>query len=194
MNKNIAFSYLINFVLLLSISGFIAGSQLHVRIDDPVYDYLDRLSTQGMLQAYMNATLPLNRDYIADMLTNLATKRDLLSVIDSKILDEYMADYRLEREEKPYFQLQNTENTYHPFQSGQKFKRGFRDVFSYTANQEDHHLAVYEKEGNLVWLDVGGMARYERQDAKTRLPYIYHYSLAAILADNFTFFLICFDI
>ena len=48
MNKNIAFSYLINFVLLLSTFEVIIGSQLHVRIDDPVYDYLDRLSTQGV--------------------------------------------------------------------------------------------------------------------------------------------------
>ena len=70
----------------------------------------------------------------------------MLSAIDNRILDEYLADYRLELEEKPYFQLQDTETTYHPFQSVEKFKSGFIDVFLYTANQEDHHLAVYEKE------------------------------------------------
>ena len=173
---------------LILTSGLYFASQLHVRIDDPVYDYLDRLSTQGVLPSYMNATLPLYRDYIADLLTHLTTERDMLSAIDNRILDEYIADYRLELEEKPYFQLQDTETTYHPFQSVEQFKRGFSDVFLYTANQEDHHLAIYEKEGNLVWLDVGGMARYEKQDAMTRLPYIYHYSLAAIFADNFTVF------
>ena len=173
---------------LILTSKLYFASQLHVRIDDPVYDYLDRLSAQGVLPSYMNATLPLYRDYIADLLTHLTSARDMLSAIDNKILDEYIADYRLELEEKSYFQLQDTETAYHPFQSVEKFKRGFRDVFLYTANQEDHHLAVYEKEGNLVWLDVGGMARYEKQDAMTRLPYIYHYSLAAIFADNFTVF------
>ena len=173
---------------LILTSGIYFASQLHVRIDDPVYDYLDRLSTQGILPSYMNTTLPLNREYIAEMLTYLSKERDMLTVIDNKILDEYIADYRLELEEKTYFQLQDTETTYHPFQSLQKFKRGFRDVFSYTTNQEEHHLAVYEKEGNLVWLDVGGMAKYEKQDAKTRLPYIYHYSLALLFGDNFTVF------
>ena len=79
----------LSFCLILS-SGVYFASQLHVRIDDPVYDYLDRLSTQGVLPSYMNATLPLNRDYIADMLAHLATKRDLLSVIVSKFLDEYI--------------------------------------------------------------------------------------------------------
>ena len=76
----------------------------------------------------MNATLPLYSDYIAALLTHLTTERDMLSAIDNKILDEYIADYRLELEEKPYLQLQDTETTYHPFQSVEKFKRGFRDL------------------------------------------------------------------
>ena len=96
MNNNIAFSYLINIVLLLSTFEVIIGSQLHVTIHDPIYNYLDRLSTQGMLTVYMNGTLPLNRDYIADMLMHLEKERDKLSTIDIKILDEYLADYRNE--------------------------------------------------------------------------------------------------
>ena len=102
---------------LILTSGLYFASQLHVRIDDPVYDYLDRLSTQGVLPSYMNATLPLYRDYIAHLLTHLTTERDMLSAIDNRILDEYIADYRLELEEKPYFQLQDTDTIYHPFQS-----------------------------------------------------------------------------
>ena len=70
---------------LILTSGFYFASQLHVRIDDPVYDYLDRLSTQGVLPSYMNATLPLYSDYIADLLTHLTTERDMLSAIENKI-------------------------------------------------------------------------------------------------------------
>ena len=66
-------------------------------------------------------------------------------------------DWRFqELKEKPYFQLKEKESTYHPFQSWPKLKAGMRDVFSYSANQEDHHLVVYEKENNMVWMDVGG--------------------------------------
>ena len=56
---------------IMIFQGCLYSNQLHVRIQDPVYEYLDRLSTQGMLTVYMNGTLPLTRDYIADMLMHL---------------------------------------------------------------------------------------------------------------------------
>ena len=91
-------------ILLISLN-YIFANQLHVRINDPIYKYLDRLSTQGVLTDYMNGTLPLTRDYIVEMLSFIAEKRNQLSVVDSNILDEYLADYRHELKEKPYFQL-----------------------------------------------------------------------------------------
>jgi len=175
-------------ILIIILYSGLFSSQQHVSINDPVYEYLDRLSTNGVLPSYMNNTLPLTRNYIADMLIILDESRDNMSVVDQKYLDEYMADYTYELKGRSYFQLEDGENTYYPFQSVTKFKRGLRDVLLYTANQENHHLAVYEKNDNLIWLDVGGMARYDKQDAMTRVPYIYHYSLAAIFADNITVF------
>ena len=71
-------------LLLTLIFGLIFGSQLHVRYDDPIYDYLDRMETQGILPVYMNGTLPLSRDYIVDMLIHLEGERDKLSTIDIK--------------------------------------------------------------------------------------------------------------
>ena len=80
--------------LLLIIFIFYSGlfsSYLHVSINDPIYDYLQRMSIQGVLPNYMNSTLPLSRDYIADMLILLSEKRDKLSRVDNKILDRYLA-------------------------------------------------------------------------------------------------------
>ena len=130
MNNNITFSYLINIVLLLSTFELIIGSQLHVSIHDPIYNFLDRQSTQGFLPDFMNSSLPLNRDYITDMLIILDENRNNLSVVDQKILDEYLADFTYELEDKSYFQLEDGENTYHPLQSVAKFKRGLRDVLN----------------------------------------------------------------
>ena len=117
MNRKISFPYLINIMLLLSIYGFIAGSQLHVSIYDPIYIYLDRLATQGVIPTYMNGTLPLTRDYISEMLLELGQQRDQLSNIDQEILDEYLADYRYELQDEPYFKLDDQKSTYHPFSS-----------------------------------------------------------------------------
>ena len=54
-----------------------------------------------------------------------------------------------------------------------------------TEKQENNHLVVYENAGNLIWMDVGGMARYEINNLKRRLPYYYHYNLSVLLGDKF---------
>ena len=102
----------------------------------------------------MNVTLPLTRDYIADMLIILDESRGNLSVVDQKILDEYLTDYTYELEEKLYFQLEDGENTYHPFKSWKEVHKGFKDLISYTPNQEEHHLVVYQKEKDLIRTDT----------------------------------------
>ena len=160
--KNLLSKTLITILVIIFYSKLFS-SQLHVNIHDPIYYYLDHQSTRGVLPFYMNSSLPLTRGYIAEMLIHLEKERDRLSTIDKNILDEYLADYSYELKDKPYFQLREEETTYHPFQSWPNLKTGVRDVFSYTDNQEDHHLVVYEKENNLIWLDVGGMARSEIQ-------------------------------
>jgi len=172
-------------ILVIIFYSELFSSQLHVSINDPVYEYLDRFSTQGVLPSYMNVTLPLTRDYIADMLIILDESRDNLSVVDQKILDEYLADYTYELKDRPYFQLEDGENIYHPFKSWKTVNRGFKDLIGYVPNQEEYHLSVYQKNEDLVWLDVGGMARYEMRESYNRLPYSYHYSLSILLGNHF---------
>ena len=164
---------------------FVHGSYLHVNIYNPIYDYLDRLATQGVLPYYQNNTLPLKREYIANILINLNNQRDKLSRVDQKLLDEYLVDYRYELTDMQYFKLVNGETTYHPFSSWSNMTRGARDVFLYTEKQENHHIVVYEKDRNLIWMDIGGMARYEINNSHNRLPYSYHYNLSVLLGDHF---------
>ena len=117
INKKSIVAYLNLSIIIIIFQGWVYPSQLHVKINDPIYVYMDRLSTQGLLPSYMNATLPITRDYIAEMLNVLDENRDNLSVVDQKILDEFLADYTYELKDKSYFQLEDGENTYHPFQS-----------------------------------------------------------------------------
>ena len=61
-------------ILVIIIYSKLFSSQLHVSINDPIYVYMDRLSTQGVLPSYMNATLPITRKFIAEMLNVLDEK------------------------------------------------------------------------------------------------------------------------
>ena len=80
--------------------------------------------------------------------------------------------------------VEDEEILYHPFKSWKTVNRGFKDLIGYTSNQEEHHLSVYQKNDDLVWLDVGGMARSEIQNADSRLVYSYQYSLSAVFSEN----------
>ena len=84
---------------------FILGSNLHVDIDNPIYDYLDRLATKGVLPSYQDNTLPLKREYVANILIKLNNQRDKLSRVDQKLLDEYLVDYRYELTDMQYFKF-----------------------------------------------------------------------------------------
>ena len=55
LNKHYHHNTILLFLTL--IFGSIFGNQLHVRYDDPIYDYLDRMETQGILPVYMNENL-----------------------------------------------------------------------------------------------------------------------------------------
>ena len=82
------FIFLLNLLFIIIISQeWLYSAQFHVKIKDPIYEYLNRLSIQGTLPSYMNTTLPLNRTYIAEMLIHLEENRDKLSTVDTKILD-----------------------------------------------------------------------------------------------------------
>ena len=98
------YNILIPLLLVLS-TGFILGSNLHVDIDNPIYDYLDRLATKGVLPYYQNNTLSLKREYVANMLIKLNNQRDKLSRVDQKLLDEYLVDYRYELTDMQYFKF-----------------------------------------------------------------------------------------
>ena len=72
MKNKLLFNTILKLLFFIMIfQGGLYPSQLHVSIQDPIYEYLDRLETQGVLTTYMNGTLPHTRDYIAKLLHQL---------------------------------------------------------------------------------------------------------------------------
>ncbi|MCF7804193.1 MAG: hypothetical protein K9N46_07890 [Candidatus Marinimicrobia bacterium] len=181
-------SILSGIILLLFALGSTqsSASQLHVRIGDPVYDYLERMATRGFLPGYMDDTRPLTRDYIAEQLRRLDEQRSELSRIEREILNEYISDYRYELTDERYFQLQPDKHTYHPFSSLNNFTGALTEVFRYTPAQEEHHLAVYEEENDAVWLDWDEMQLYENKSGTGRYLIQHAYRLSVNYGENFS--------
>lgn len=177
-------------LLLLSIFmlGSLTASQLYVRLSDPVYPYLDRLATQGVIREFLNDTKPLQRDEIAKYLVNLANQRHQLSVTDRELLDEYIADYRTEISDKQYFRLQENRDTYFLFHSWTTFTDGAKHLYQYHDNQEELHLFVHETDKELIWVDWDEMARFETKNDLTRFIWQDGFRLSSQIGEHFSFY------
>lgn len=174
LKKIISFTYLnviLQFTLLLS-------EDINVPLHDPIYTYLNRLSTQGYLDNYINTTLPIGRNYISKKLIILNENKINLSSIDRKILDNYILQYQYEIKRSVYYKINNNNNYYHPFQSLNKFKNSLLGIFKYSNENLENHFFVYQTSKDRLLLDFGAMTKYRQQKNKNNILFKYHYSLS----------------
>jgi len=178
---------LLLFLLIISGIHVAHASQLDVPIDDPVYEYLDRLATRGLLPYYLNDIKPLTRDEIARQLVRLNEQRDALSRVDRQLLDEYRADYRFELTDKRYYKLGKGKDTWFWFSGAGSLKNGFReDILSYTPNREKPRLMVYESGKEMVWLDWLEKVRFESKNDLGRIFFQHSLRLSTQLGPHFS--------
>jgi len=162
------------------------ASQGHVRLNDPIYLFIDRMATGGLLPGLLNDTKPYTRDKIAGQLAILNGKRNDLSGIDRTILDEYIADYRLELSpRKNHFQAGDQNNTFFFFRSFNNIKNGLGDIFQYTDNREKQHVFVHESDNEIIWIDWEEMLRVESKNGLYRPVTQDAIRFSAQLGDNF---------
>jgi hypothetical protein len=85
------------FCILFSALLFTAGTanaQVElVTSSDRVYNFLDRMLINGIIQNYTSSIAPISRREIANLLTEINTKRAKLSSTDKKFLDDYLTEY-----------------------------------------------------------------------------------------------------
>jgi len=179
----------LSILVLLIIIGvqILSASQIHVKLDDPIYTYLDRMATQGWLPFYMNDTKPLTRDYIAEQLIKLNTVRTNLRRVDRQLLDEFMAEFRYELTNKKHFKLKD-QTTYYPFSSFANLKESVKDIFSYEPNQENYHLFIYEKNQQFVWVDWDEMLGYSFKNGIGRYSFQHGFRISSQLNDNLSIY------
>ncbi|MBS1271086.1 MAG: hypothetical protein MAGBODY4_00215 [Candidatus Marinimicrobia bacterium] len=179
-------AYLLSVVLI--VVGSLSASQNYVQLADPVYPFLDRLATQGMIPGFLNDTKPLTRDYIAEYLAKVEQQEGQLSAVDRRILREFLADYRMELTAEPYFLLEDEENesTYFLFQSLGQIKEGLSRTLDYRNSQEALHTFVYETDSEFIWIDWAEMLQYEAKNNAGRLLYHDGFRITGGFGDHFS--------
>ena len=176
-------------VLIFFSSQWIFPSQLHVFVDDPIYLYLNRLATQGIIRDFLNDTTPLRRDEIALYLLKISIRKDELTNIDRHLLEEYIADYYLELSDLKHFKLHNTDSVYFSLSSLGNAWDDFKDLFVYQERQADQHLFIYESDNEMVWIDWDEIIRFETKNRLTRRVEHDGFRISSQIGKNFCLYI-----
>lgn len=65
----------------------------NVPLYNQVYEFLNRMNVKGILQQYSNTILPISRKEVGEMLKEIASTRDQLSIIDKSYLDKFEREF-----------------------------------------------------------------------------------------------------
>jgi len=154
------------FTLVLTVN--LLGSGLYVPVDDPIYLFIKRMETRGVITHYNDSALPLKRDDIASFLISIQQNIDHLNGIEKKLLNEFTADYRMELTENRHQYLQEGKTIQAQFFQKGGLKKCFKDIFNKSNGVEEKHLFTFEEEDNFTWIDLEEQVRFEGKNNEYR--------------------------
>lgn len=175
-------------LLLLLFTEISLSSQLYVSIDDPVYSYLKRMEARGIIKDYNDSVLPLRRDEIAKYLKIIESNQQKLKEIEKRLLNEFLADYRIELTENQHPDIPEGKNSFHPFITKSAIRKTFNNIFQRENNIEEKHLLIYEESNNFIWIDFEGMVRSEFKEDQQRMVYLQSYILNSSFNDKLSIY------
>ncbi len=81
-------------IILILISASLSAAQVgYVNVGNPVYDFLERINTLGIIKNYNPFELPKTREEISKSLIELNSKKDLLSPVEKAKLQYFLKEF-----------------------------------------------------------------------------------------------------
>ena len=143
------------FLFLCSLNIVFAGNPVSVPIGDPVYRFLDRMETLGILDNLRDGIKPFDRERISRLLVKVDSSKTQLSPIDRRRLDNYLLDFRYETNRtQKYAGIKDESNWYTPFSSWNQIKTDFSRFFQQNQPEEDNHLYLWEDSTRSFYVDL----------------------------------------
>ncbi|MFP4546657.1 MAG: capsule assembly Wzi family protein [Fidelibacterota bacterium] len=174
-------------VLLLFIAAGLFAAEIPVNINDDVYGFLQRMENKGVIN--LNAAVfPYTRNKVAHLLDKIDFSRSLLSQTESEILDEHLADYRMELRSHRHASLEKEDNgLLAPVFSEDGTARIASNIFSRRNEAEAAHLLTFEQGNVFLWGDIGLRIEQQWKNSHSRLLLSDRYVLQGGLSDNLFF-------
>jgi hypothetical protein len=183
--------YFIILICLLLFCGYtLAGNPTSVPLTDPIYAFLDRMETAGVIGNLLDGVKPLDRERISKYLRQIDQHRDLLTVIDRNLLDNYLLDYRYEIDRHDKYAPMNPErNWYTPLSSWQQFRQDFKRFFKGHWPEEQNHTILWEDSTNSFYFDISEEMVYESiMDSVSRFRQAETYQFRGTILENFGYY------
>ena len=178
---------LIGWCLLILAEYSLAGNPTSVSVTDPVYAFLDRMETAGIIGNLVDGVKPMDRERIAYYLQQINQQRDQITGIDAALLDNYLLDYRYElNHQKKYAAMESDKNWYTPLASWQQLKKDFHRFFQWTQPEEENHVVLWEDSTNSLYFDFTEQMVYESLlDSVSRFRQSETYQFRGTILENF---------
>jgi hypothetical protein len=151
--------------LILVIQQSQAGNPVSVPLGDPIYRFLDRMETIGIIDNLRDGIKPFERGRISQLLIKVNEERTQLSPIDRQRLDNYLLDFRYEIDYTQKYAAKNADrNWYTPFSSWDQFKTDFSRFVQQNQPEEDNHLYLWEDSTRSFYFDLLLGFNYDRRN------------------------------
>ncbi len=164
-----------------------AGNPVNVPLGHPVYHFLDRIESMGVLDNVLDGVKPFDRSHVAELLQQIDQNREKLTSIDREKLDNLLLDFRYEIDpEQKYANQPSGQDWYSPFDGWQRIKTDFFRVFAQNQPEEENHLFLWEDGGNSFYFDfIYDITMDSRSDEVRRNKDMMTFSARGTIAENF---------
>jgi hypothetical protein len=172
---------------MLGAASLYAGNPISVPLRNPIYHFLDRMETLGILDNILDGVKPFDRQHISEILLDLDKKRDQMTVIDQEKLNNYLLDFRYEIDyEQKYAQIDSGQTLYSPFSSWSQLKKDFSRFFAQNQPEEENHVFLWEDSTNSFYFDFLYELTYDhRSDDIDRNKDIMSFDLRGTIGSDF---------
>ncbi len=179
--------FLLSSVLLVTISSLNAGNPVSVPLGDPIYYFLERMETLGVVHNVFNGIRPFTRAQVANYLKEIQSHREQLTAIDRRWLDDYLLDYRWELNRKTRNKLVPAgQNWYSILANYRNFKNDFERFFQQNVPEEENHVFLWETDSSNFYIDYEQGLDYTRHsEGKYRSASWQNFKFRGTLANNF---------
>ena len=175
------------FILLLLMPALFAGNPVSVPIEHPVYHFLDRMETLGIIDNILDGVKPFDREHISELLAEINNQREELTRIDLENLDNFLLDFRFEiNHTQKHSQMGEKKTWYTFFTSWEHTKKDFYRFFTQNQPEEENHVFFWEDSSNSFYFDFIYDLTYDhRSDRVDRSKGIMMFALRGTIFNNF---------